>query len=314
VGRPSSMVSILAADSSVGQRGCLVCTTPLGGPWCRWCRRSSRCPPADPATAASRSSAAPRLSRPCAAARPIQIRGEARPRSPAPHDLLEPVQLPCTSSTLGATASSTKSLTPVVDEVLDQSADRCNRDRAAPRREESRMSTPLRAARGEEPPRRPCAGRGRAGRWQARAPPRRPGAQLACASPAALYRWAARSPSRLDRFQNMLARFVWAMSPLLTPVSELFAENLAVGSWQRIDEADLLRALEAGQPGLADAQSLGGGRDPALLHTNATTSSPSAGPSCRPPRLGHLRIAYSTPDLRDRVEPPRMTGPSCVDD
>src|SRR5258706_8490503 len=89
-----------------------------------------------------------------------------------------------------------------------------------------------------------------------------------CQVPLALYRWAARSPSRSTRFQNMLARLSWAMVPSSHLCAELFAENLADRALgQRIDEADLLRALEAGQPGLAERGNLlGGGARTGLLH------------------------------------------------
>src|SRR5262245_16062264 len=76
-------------------------------------------------------------------------------------------------------------------------------------------------------------------------------------TPASLDCWAGRSPSRSTRFQNMLASVTLAMVASSRLCAELLAQNLS--DWalgQRRYEANLLRALEASQPALAEADDL----------------------------------------------------------
>src|SRR5713226_9068986 len=76
-------------------------------------------------------------------------------------------------------------------------------------------------------------------------------------TPPSLDCWAGRSPSRSTRCQNMLASVTLAMITSSRLCAELLAQDLpdrALG--QRVHEADLLRALEAGQPPLAERPDL----------------------------------------------------------
>src|SRR5882724_9441670 len=79
-------------------------------------------------------------------------------------------------------------------------------------------------------------------------------------TPSRLACWAGWSPLRSIRFQNIFARVSWVMGPSSHLCAELFTENLADGTLgQGTDEAHLLRALVAGQPGLAEGHDLVGG-------------------------------------------------------
>src|SRR5580765_7855820 len=80
-------------------------------------------------------------------------------------------------------------------------------------------------------------------------------------APPSFHCCAGRSPSVSTRCQNMLASVTWAMVASSRLGAELFAQDLADRALgQRLHEADLLRALEAGESSLAERADLLRGR------------------------------------------------------